>query len=740
VKVSKLLTKIKSGKDTSIKKGSGLHAKNKQDAPDGVFKSFFKKLQEDNSDSKKSDTKNGSVLKSGKESSSGKLPGKDTVLGGNFSLANSKSGPGTKDIKKEKITVNKEEQVPDKIIEKDKSESKKSEASQKVDAKKTDKKGNKTDVSEKKDQQKADPKKTAEPSVQITGKEISKVKDLSKKQPGNEDESTTADQKSGETKKIVTVRGDIEKGKTVAVVDKNSMEQPLANGKKEVKDSGKSTATHKGKSSGIDNIRANGTGAKAGDLRSNNKSVNKVIVESSKSGSGESVSVNADQKKSKVDKSSKNDLKAVVDDKLKGTEKKIPDQKPVKTEVGSIKKDHASRQSDTSAKSKQVSVSTYAEIKKNRDGQGAINKQSDISDRNLAAHNKMQKKPEEVQLKKTDEHSIAKNLKTATVDEKIAADGTKKTNTPANSDKRLKILTKVPVSAPVVKEQTNATGENDRQITRQQKIAANNFSSLKNGKEAGLADAMEKVTEQVTSKNGKGKKSEPHRNNSRGRLPLSNRSMKSSMSKKMFAGFSDNGNSDYSSKEQKFKLEQHDTISPEGTDKEKMSKGMDSSGFKLNQMPVANAFLRQRIIPGLTKSIKNAARSTRNGNNTGKWEKHNFVLEDGKNINLSVRENKGILQVKMGSLNVDLRKLLQQNMHQIKQHMKQEFGTNIDLQFSNNGEQQQSSGPFKGSSQHRNSGNQSNQFSDGKVATQTTGRGSVNSVRNFGYNQMEWQA
>jgi len=208
----------------------------------------------------------------------------------------------------------------------------------------------------------------------------------------------------------------------------------------------------------------------------------------------------------------------------------------------------------------------------------------------------------------------------------------------------------------------------------------------------------------------------------------------------MLAGFSGQNSGDNGNEEQEFKWKQQDIIPPDRNENEKISNRTSTSGFKLNQMPVANAFIRQRIVPGLTKIIKNAASSSRNGNNSGNWEKHNFVLDDGKNIHLSVREDKGVLQVKMNSMNADLRKLLQQNMHQIKQHMKQEFGTNIDLQFSNNGEQQQSADSFKGPFHPRNSGNNSNQFSDGNVATQTTGRGKVNSVRNFGYNQMEWQA
>lgn len=180
---------------------------------------------------------------------------------------------------------------------------------------------------------------------------------------------------------------------------------------------------------------------------------------------------------------------------------------------------------------------------------------------------------------------------------------------------------------------------------------------------------------------------------------------------------------------------------------EQLSKTMDSANEKesqtnstsmrLGQMPITNVSLRKKVLPGLTQRIQQAASSAKqNGDN---WQKHTFTLDDGKNIQLSVRESKGVVQVKMGSMNLDLSKLLQQNLQQIREHLKQEFGTDIDLQFDNQqqGEESQFSGDTDQSAPKRN---YQNNFAGESLAVENASDARTKTVRNFGYNQMEWTA
>src|SRR5699024_12185668 len=83
-------------------------------------------------------------------------------------------------------------------------------------------------------------------------------------------------------------------------------------------------------------------------------------------------------------------------------------------------------------------------------------------------------------------------------------------------------------------------------------------------------------------------------------------------------------------------------------------------------------------MPGLTKSVQQAAAKAKQAPET--WQKHNFVLDDGKKIHLSTRQIEGVLQLKLGSLNSDLNRLLQQYQQQIKEHLKRSEEHTSELQ------------------------------------------------------------
>lgn len=197
------------------------------------------------------------------------------------------------------------------------------------------------------------------------------------------------------------------------------------------------------------------------------------------------------------------------------------------------------------------------------------------------------------------------------------------------------------------------------------------------------------------------------------------------------------GDSQMSTAEQKI-WDAHTPESVEADEENDRKTSRTSSSVKLNQIPVMNASLRQKILPALTQSVQKAAAEAKKS--PGSWKKHNFVLDDGKKIQLSVREAKGVLQVKMGSVNSDLSKLLQQNLQQIREHLKQEFGSDIDLQFEGHqqsGEESAFSEDSKSSGQQRD---YRNALSENGLAAEDTGDVASSTVRNFGYNQMEWTA
>lgn len=165
--------------------------------------------------------------------------------------------------------------------------------------------------------------------------------------------------------------------------------------------------------------------------------------------------------------------------------------------------------------------------------------------------------------------------------------------------------------------------------------------------------------------------------------------------------------------------------------------------MKLGQVPVSNISLRRKILPALTQKVYTAAAQAKEGPKV--WQKHNFVLDDGKEIQLSARQgNSGVLHLKLGSLQGDLNRLLQQHQQQIREHLEQECGTEIDLQLDN-GEGQQSnqysgdpSSFMQGRSAHDMHRNR--QPADNQTAAAKADQVLMKTVRKFGYNRTEWTA
>jgi hypothetical protein len=118
------------------------------------------------------------------------------------------------------------------------------------------------------------------------------------------------------------------------------------------------------------------------------------------------------------------------------------------------------------------------------------------------------------------------------------------------------------------------------------------------------------------------------------------------------------------------------------------------------------------------------------------WQQHKFVMDDGKSLNVALKQNGGILHLQIGSQNADLSKLLQQQMHEIKMHLQDHFNLEIDLQLQNSGQQGQGTG--RENTGQTNNSNQSNISSGGEIAGATSATSKQQSVRFLGFNRNEW--
>ncbi len=155
--------------------------------------------------------------------------------------------------------------------------------------------------------------------------------------------------------------------------------------------------------------------------------------------------------------------------------------------------------------------------------------------------------------------------------------------------------------------------------------------------------------------------------------------------------------------------------------------------------PVANLSVRKTVLPGLTQAVQQAVSSGK-ANGEG-WQKHNFVMDDGKKIEVSVRQTDGVLQLKLASSSPELNKLLKQYHLEIREHLERECSVSIDLEFGGSGDD--AGAQFSGTNPDAfNRGGAGRSFESGSDGTGNTDENArvTNTVRNFGYNRMEWTA
>jgi len=157
---------------------------------------------------------------------------------------------------------------------------------------------------------------------------------------------------------------------------------------------------------------------------------------------------------------------------------------------------------------------------------------------------------------------------------------------------------------------------------------------------------------------------------------------------------------------------------------------------RLSHIPILNTTIRQQLLNGIAESVQ---KSNGSGNTAETWQKHTFSLENGKNVQISVRQTEGVLHLKLGSTNSELTKLLQLNQQEIKAHLQKEFDIEVDLEFNHQDEDNSSDWfeSMQGQKTLNRGYNASSTEVGGKmIEGQTAGR----TVRSFGYNQMEWTA
>lgn len=161
---------------------------------------------------------------------------------------------------------------------------------------------------------------------------------------------------------------------------------------------------------------------------------------------------------------------------------------------------------------------------------------------------------------------------------------------------------------------------------------------------------------------------------------------------------------------------------------------------RLTEIPVANTMLRREIMPRMVQAMQKSVSAGKAANQS--WQKHNFELDDGNHVRLSTRQMEGVLQVKIGSSNVELTRLMQQYEQEIKQYLEQKCELNVDLQFTGNEQGQEMSNFFgeSGSSQSSDGMRRMGNAASKKASAQPAKNMNNEAVRKFGYNQMEWTA
>ncbi len=161
--------------------------------------------------------------------------------------------------------------------------------------------------------------------------------------------------------------------------------------------------------------------------------------------------------------------------------------------------------------------------------------------------------------------------------------------------------------------------------------------------------------------------------------------------------------------------------------------------LRLGELPLANAQARLSLVSSFAKAMQQEIASSSTRQNEG-WQKHSFKLDDGNNIDMTTKNVDGILHIKLAASNPELNRLLMHMEQEIKDHLKEELNLELELQFANEDEQSFSDALSDNSGERRNSLNQLKSDLIDDENSKEAVKSLQPSIRDFGYNQMEWTA
>ncbi len=161
--------------------------------------------------------------------------------------------------------------------------------------------------------------------------------------------------------------------------------------------------------------------------------------------------------------------------------------------------------------------------------------------------------------------------------------------------------------------------------------------------------------------------------------------------------------------------------------------------LRLSELPIINASARRALTSNFAKILQQDMSASLK-HNSEKWQKHSFRLEDGNNINMTSKNIDGILHIKLAASNPELNRLLMSMEQEIREHLKEELSLELDLQFEN-----REQGAFSDAlGNNSDEGNKNWNRKESEITDDNSNQRTVNSlessIRNFGYNQMEWTA
>lgn len=161
--------------------------------------------------------------------------------------------------------------------------------------------------------------------------------------------------------------------------------------------------------------------------------------------------------------------------------------------------------------------------------------------------------------------------------------------------------------------------------------------------------------------------------------------------------------------------------------------------LRLSELPIINASARRALTSNFAKILQQDMSASLKHNNE-KWQKHSFRLEDGNNINMTSKNIDGILHIKLAASNPELNRLLVSMEQEIREHLKEELSLELDLQFENREQGAFSDALGNNSDEGDNNWNRKESEITDENSNQRTVNSLESSIRNFGYNQMEWTA